>query len=66
MHVMSGRSAFMNPIVEQVSRSQDHMAPKKSYEKPKVLTFGSVAKVTQGTHSVGSDGFLGHTKNKRG
>lgn len=47
-------------------RSQNQVAPKKTYQKPLAITFGSVAGLTHGTHSVGNDGVLGFTKNGRG
>jgi hypothetical protein len=37
-------------------RSQHHMASKKSYDRPSVITFGSVAKLTQTKLSTSSDG----------
>jgi hypothetical protein len=40
---------------------QDHIAPKEFYEKPKVTTFGSVAKLTMsGGSSYEADSF--HTR----
>lgn len=47
-------------------RSQNQLAPKKPYQKPLAITFGSVAGLTHGTHSAGNDGLLGFTKNGRG
>jgi len=51
----------MNPIVENDAKGQDRMAPKESYDKPKVTTFGSVAKLTQGGSSTQVDG-IHHTR----
>jgi hypothetical protein len=52
----------MNPN-ENGRRSQDHMAPKVSvgkvkvsYEKPRVTTFGSVAKLTMSGGATSPDG----------
>jgi hypothetical protein len=46
----------MNPIQNE-RRGQTHVAPKKSYEKPMVTTFGSVAKLTNPIKpSLGGDG----------
>lgn len=52
----------MNPN-EKESRRRDHMAPKLSdiklevsYEKPKVTTFGSVAKLTMSGGATTPDG----------
>ena len=51
----------MNPI-EKVTRSQDHEAPKNSYQKPTLTTFGSVAKLTMsGGHTTG-DSSGSHSK----
>lgn len=55
----------MNPT-QNDSRDQDRMTQKASYAKPSLTTFGSVAKLTHGTHSAGNDGALGHTKNLKG
>lgn len=38
------------------TRDQNHMAPKQAYEKPTVITFGTVAKLTLNKGSHGSDG----------
>ena len=52
----------MNPN-EKESRRRDHMAPKLSvvklkvsYDKPKVTTFGSVAKLTMSGGATSPDG----------
>lgn len=45
----------MNPIQKE-TRSQNHAAPKRSYGKPALTTFGSVAKLTQGGSSTEIDG----------
>ena len=50
----------MNPIQNE-TRSQNHAAPKRSYEKPALTTFGSVAKLTQGGSSTQVDG-IHHTR----
>lgn len=59
----------MNPN-EKETRRLDHMAPKSSdvklkvsYEKPKVTTFGSVAKLTMSGGATSPDGH--HTKRHR-
>lgn len=41
---------------------QEQIAPKISYEKPSVTTFGSVAKLTMGGRGSGKDGI--HTKHQ--
>ena len=52
----------MNPADSEMC-GHDLMAQKESYKKPMVTTFGSVAKLTHGTHSAGNDHSLGKTKN---
>jgi len=59
----------MNPN-EKETRRRDHMAPKLSvvklkvsYEKPKVTTFGSVAKLTMSGGATSPDGH--HTQRHR-
>jgi hypothetical protein len=56
----------MNPN-EKERRRRDHMAPKLSvvkfkvsYEKPKVTTFGSVAKLTMSGGATSPDGHNSH------
>jgi hypothetical protein len=56
----------MNPNSNE-TRRQDHMAPQFSrvkakvfYEKPKVTTFGSVAKLTMSGGATSPDGFHTH------
>lgn len=56
----------MNPN-EKERRRRDHMAPKlsdvklkMSYQKPKVMTFGSVAKLTMSGGATSPDGFHTH------
>lgn len=55
----------MNPIQNEI-RGQDYMAPKASYEKPKVTTFGSVVKLTLGSTGSISDGKSGGSHSKGG
>jgi hypothetical protein len=57
----------MNPTQQQITE-QDRIAspvPASIYEKPTLTTFGSIAKLTQGFHSAGSDGVRGYTKNRK-
>lgn len=44
----------MNSISEE-KRSQDSATRKRSYEKPGIITFGSVAKLTQGMNGSHND-----------
>lgn len=46
----------MNTEQQVDARYHDHPAPKKVYEKPSLMTFGSVAKLTMTKGSVGGDG----------
>lgn len=48
----------MNPS-NVAERYQNDTAPKKEYEKPVVMTFGSVAKLTMAKGSTGGDGKSG-------
>lgn len=43
-------------MMQNEQRGQNQMAPKKLYERPSVITFGSVAKLTQKKASMGGDG----------
>lgn len=53
----------MNSL-EIVERGQGPVEHKKEYETPKVTTFGSVAKLTMGTHSHGKDANLTLTRDR--
>ncbi len=52
--------------VEMTKRGQEPVEHKKEYETPRVTTFGSVAKLTMGSHSHGLDATLGTQTRDKG
>ena len=45
-----------------VSGNRDKVVPKKTYAKPELIEYGSIAKLTQGVIGSGTDGTSGMSR----